>query len=70
MTKKDYIKAAKIVNDIRTHAKTLSRVSCAQQIHDSENTAIEVENAFILLFQEDNPRFDKTRFLAACNGGI
>lgn len=68
MTKKDYIKAAKIVNDIRVHAQSLSRVSCARQIQDQENTAIEVENAFVLLFQEDNPRFNKQRFLAACNG--
>jgi hypothetical protein len=68
MTKKDYIKAAKIVNDIRVHASTLSRVSCARQIQDQENTAIEVENAFIELFQGDNPRFNKQRFLAACNG--
>jgi hypothetical protein len=68
MTKKDYIKAAKIVNDIRIHSQSLSRVSCGRQIQDAENAAIEVENAFILLFQGDNPRFNKQRFLAACNG--
>lgn len=49
MTKKDYEKAAQIVQKKR------------------KATAKEVENAFVELFRDDNPRFDEERFRFACN---
>ena len=66
ITKKTYIKAAKIVNEKRNEARSTYRVIGATQRLYEENVAIELENAFIELFQGDNPRFDKKKFLAAC----
>lgn len=66
ITKKTYIKAAKIVNEKRNEARSTYRVIGATQRLYEENVAIELENAFIELFRGDNPRFDKKKFLAAC----
>lgn len=66
ITKKTYIKAAKIVNEKRNEARSTYRVIGAAQRLYEENVAIELENAFIELFRGDNPRFDKKKFLAAC----
>ena len=52
MTKKDYIKAAKIVFDRESNGRNSTAVL----------------SAFIEFFQDDNPNFDKERFVAACNG--
>lgn len=52
MTKKDYIKAAEIVVE---HGK-LKNLYAKRAMTD----------AFITLFQDDNPRFDRVRFLSAC----
>lgn len=54
MTRKDYIKAAKIV---------------AGKVFDSKVSNKEVKavvEAFVELFSADNPSFDKERFYKAC----
>ena len=53
MTKKDYERAALI----------------AQNVGGGLPYRYTVVQAFILLFQTDNPRFDMTRFRAACVPG-
>lgn len=55
MTKKDYIKAAEIVSE----SKWDSKVKPAERQR--------LADAFVRLFQGDNPRFNKERFLTACN---
>lgn len=57
MTKKDYIKAANIVNEV-----------C--KVHSYPADAVPLRailaNAFVRLFLEDNSRFDVARFCKAC----
>lgn len=53
MTKKDYIKAAQLVSDSGNDM--------------SPNEQKRLANVFVRFFQNDNPRFDRGRFLAACN---
>ena len=65
MTKKDYIKAAKIVYTKRSEARSVSRACGAGQRLYEENVATELECAFIQFFEDDNPRFDRRRFLDA-----
>jgi hypothetical protein len=50
MTKKDYEKAAGIVRALGVNAESRAVVTAA----------------FIALFSDDNPRFDKERFIIAC----
>jgi hypothetical protein len=52
MTKKNYLKAAKIVKD------SYQQIPAVQ--------AKSVEEAFVRFFQDDNPRFDQVRFIYAC----
>lgn len=66
MTKKDYIKAAKIVSEMCNDARSSSRVIGAKQRQYEENVAVEVADAFVKLFEGDNPRFNRSRFLEAC----
>lgn len=53
MTKKDYIRAAKIVSGIKTGPLA---PLCAWQTRE----------AFVVLFAGDNPRFDENKFRDAC----
>lgn len=66
MTKKDYIKAAKMVKEMRVEARATSRVIGAKQRLYEENVSTEVEDAFAKFFRNDNPRFDEKRFRQAC----
>lgn len=52
MTKKDYIKAAEIVRQ--------------DSIKNGDIFSKLMENSFVKLFREDNPRFDESRFRQAC----
>jgi hypothetical protein len=53
MTKKDYQKAAEIVQaDKEENGDIFSKL---------------MEQSFVKLFQADNPRFDEERFRFACN---
>jgi hypothetical protein len=54
MTKKDYQKAAEIVKqDSISNGDIFSRL---------------MEESFVKLFRNDNPRFDERRFRTACKG--
>lgn len=66
MTKKDYIKAAKIVHNMRVGAHTRDRVISDSQRFHEESVALEMEDTFVMFFRDDNPRFDEKRFRQAC----
>ena len=68
MTKKDYIKAAKLVSEMRTDARSPHRTIAAKQRLYEENVSVEVEDVFVKFFYNDNPRFDENRFREACKG--
>jgi hypothetical protein len=70
ITKKTYIKAAKMVHDKRIEARsTYNPKDGGQRVYE-ENVATELEDAFIELFRGDNPRFDEDRFSAACSPDV
>lgn len=58
MTKKDYVKAAKIVIEMKRNQ--IQNVIDLLPYH--------AEIAFIRLFALDNPNFDETKFREACKG--
>jgi hypothetical protein len=66
MTKKDYIKAAKMVKEMRVSAHSTSRSIGPKQRLYEENVSVEMEDSFVKLFRDDNPRFDENRFRQAC----
>jgi hypothetical protein len=68
MTKKDYIKAAKMVSERRRDAQSTSRAIGPKQRLYEENVSTEMEDDFVRLFSNDNPRFDENRFRQACKG--
>ena len=53
MTKKDYIKIAKVIKNNSTSTGKLARQSFIQEL--------------CLMFEEDNPKFDSFRFMNACD---
>lgn len=55
MSKKDYEKAAAIIRTIRTTDPKAAPVAAA---------------AFVLLFTDENPRFDSARFLQATGANL
>ena len=62
MTKQNYEAAAHIVQNIGIQASALpARERKARQLE-----AKAVCTAFVLLFRDDNPRFDQERFMKAC----
>ena len=62
MTKQNFETAAQIVQNIGIRASALpSREKKALQLE-----AKAVCTAFVLLFRDDNPRFDQERFMKAC----
>jgi hypothetical protein len=56
MSRKDYEKAAALIR----------RMVANPEVNDL--VTMEVMGAFIELFEGDNPRFDKDRFVKACMG--
>jgi hypothetical protein len=58
LNRKDYEKAAKIVRKYRVDTS-------AYKINPLISSSM--EDGFIELFQDDNPRFDEERFRFACN---
>ena len=56
MTKKDYIRAANLVKTRLANQKKNSKLLDMSFLED----------AFVELFQSDNPRFDERRFRQAC----
>lgn len=64
MSKKDYEKAAAIV---REHYMAVGELSNEKgQRYQAHAIATAVQNSFVMLFKNDNPRFDAGRFLDAC----
>ncbi len=71
MTRKDYQRAAEIVNeqwnatgilyDVNNGKLTPEQVRAVLKL-----VATDMENAFVRFFQGDNPRFDEKRFREAC----
>lgn len=59
MTKKDYERAASMIQDTRRNVNGPRDV---EAIHA-------IEGAFAAFFASDNPRFDRERFLRACVPG-
>jgi len=65
MTKKNYNKAAKMVQDLYMTDVFAIRHQDGETVYDCR-APIAVENAFVLFFQSDNPNFDEDRFRKAC----
>ena len=57
MTKKDYIKIASIIKDNKLYTNNSTR-----RILKHDNLV----NDFVVMFKKDNKRFDKERFIKAC----
>lgn len=66
-SKKDYIRASKIVREYYNNAPTIGRDGAGEDIILSDS-AQAVENAFVLFFVGDNPQFDTKKFRLACKG--
>jgi len=69
MTKKDYDKAAKIVKDLYVDAyENADPIGVDDDGFDVIDCRkpLAVETAFIELFQNDNSKFDRDRFVKAC----
>lgn len=74
MTKKHFIAAAGIVNNIRTGnwgyelPDWFTGPECHRPVDlaDTVELAGRVAEAFIILAQQSNPRFEEIRFLRAC----
>jgi hypothetical protein len=67
MTKKDYIAIARILSDTKmsicSHSTEQNEIIAFQ---DGKNRALQqVAHAFAKAAQDDNPRFDRVRFLHA-----
>ncbi len=60
MTKKDYIKAANIINK-----RWNPPAGCFSGVIE----LYMMERAFVEFFKDDNPRFDVKRFIQACRKG-
>ncbi len=65
MTKKDYVKAAKIVREVVTIA---NEHPLGYERMTGNLKAEAMMDAFIALFRDDNPNFDETKFREACKG--
>lgn len=66
MTRKEYVKAAEIIKNKRLSSRDSNRVIGDYQRLYEENVATEMEETFIKFFSNDNPKFNKARFLEAC----
>lgn len=73
MTKKDYVKAAHLVQN--WNVKVLSRtvahsLSCKKaglgELKAMQRVSVELENSFVEFFRNDNPNFDEQLFREAC----
>lgn len=81
ITKRQFIRAAEMVKAIREGAWTHEAPSWVEHgdVYDGNPSfdhatvdytrAVQTAEALILLFSENNPRFDRARFLHACGLG-
>ena len=64
MTKKDYIKFAKMILEQR---EAIHRDEWDLSVHELKNeTVTEISERLAVIFAADNPNFDRSRFLKAC----
>jgi hypothetical protein len=63
MSRKNYIAFAKALYDVKPHSAENDR--CNMHILDQWQATV---SAIADVFKADNPRFDRERFLRACNG--
>jgi hypothetical protein len=63
-SKKDYIRAAKLVQDI--HAGRVSDIATATEDSSKGTGAYVAREAFVRFFRGEDARFDVIRFRAAC----
>ena len=56
MTRKDYVEVARILNKYKDVIEDLAYVDMVDD--------------FSYMFEQDNPRFDSSRFLIACNESV
>ena len=67
MTKQNYEAAAKIVQKFYTsNPEFAHRVISAKEKREMRIEAKAVCTAFVLLFRDDNPRFDQEHFMKTC----
>jgi hypothetical protein len=66
MTKKDYIAVANIIKDRRPLAKTSSTEAGRTGIYVANDVLDGLASDFADVFANDNPRFDRQRFMDAC----
>ena len=66
MTKQNFETAARIVRDIVDGPFYPKAPKSAKETRTSKLEAKAVCTAFVLLFRDDNPRFDQERFIKAC----
>lgn len=64
MTRKDYVSVARAIKTVRE----ASHASCPdEKEHNAKTSAItELEIALAQVFKDDNARFDRERFIKAC----
>ena len=67
MTKKDYIKIAKILQEERLQAREHSYRSTDDRYITHVTVVDNITLQLCSLFEDDNPRFDADRFKAAVN---
>lgn len=60
MTRKDYVAIAELMRDERESAELST---------DGYRVWADIEISLADVFETDNPRFDRTRFYRACEGG-
>ena len=67
MTKKNYETAAQIVqNFLPTNVRHAHRTLSAKEKREMQLEAKAVCVGFVLLFRDDNPRFDEEQFMTKC----
>jgi hypothetical protein len=65
-SKQDYIRIAEVIQTTFDHLLTTPNVVTWQVNYDREVTV----RSFANMFEEDNGRFDRARFVAACERGL
>lgn len=64
MTRKDYQAIANAIAKVRADRKAPNGGLLPLEVR---HTIEEIEDALVLVFESENPRFDRARFLSACN---
>lgn len=65
MTKKDYIKFAKIIRDMADMARVTADVGCYDEAEAQLDTLVSLTRVLVETFKQDNARFNEDIFLEA-----